>query len=63
MIEVKVTRNVLQRCLGLASVHLVNRARPVLHQKLSDVPAVWGQSFYAWYGERTRDVRVREDMV
>lgn len=63
IIEVKVTRNVLQRWLGLASVHVANRARPVLHQKLSGVPAVWGQSFYAWYGERTRDVRVREDTV
>lgn len=63
IIEVKVTRNVLQRWLGLASVHVANRARPVLHQKLSGVPAVWGRSFYAWYGERTRDVRVREDTV
>ncbi|WP_334075830.1 PH domain-containing protein [Paenibacillus sp. A14] len=63
MIEVKVTRNVLQRWLGLASVHLVNRARPVLHQKLSDVPADWGQSFYAWYAERTREVRIQEDSV
>lgn len=61
IIEVKVTRNVLQRWLGLASIHLVNRARPVYHQKLSDVPAVWGRSFYDWYGER--EVRLREERV
>ncbi|RRJ64066.1 hypothetical protein EHV15_14860 [Paenibacillus oralis] len=57
IIEVKVTRGVLQRRWGLASVHIVNRARPVLHHKLPDIPAAWGQAFYAWYAGRMQEIR------
>ncbi|MCM3700200.1 PH domain-containing protein [Paenibacillus macerans] len=58
IIEVKVTRGVLQRRWGLASVHIVNRARPVLQHKLPNIPAAWGQTFYAWYAGRMEEIRI-----
>ena len=58
IIEVKVTRGPLQRRWGLASVHIANRARPVLQHKLPGVPAAWARSFYAWYAGRTKEIRI-----
>ncbi|GJM74682.1 hypothetical protein HMSSN036_68980 [Paenibacillus macerans] len=56
--KVKVTRGPLQRRWGLASVHIANRARPVLQHKLPGVPAAWARSFYAWYAGRTKEIRI-----
>lgn len=56
VIEVKVTRNKLQQLLGLASIGLINRAKPVQHTGIDDVPVEFADSFYTWYvGRRNKD--------
>ncbi|WP_440117829.1 PH domain-containing protein [Paenibacillus sp. QZ-Y1] len=59
VIEVKITRNVLQRWFGVASIQTVNRAKPVLHHRANDIPTEAAESFQLWYMERTQDVQIR----
>ncbi|CAM3990781.1 PH domain-containing protein [Mesobacillus zeae] len=58
VIEVKVTRNVFQRFLGLASVGTVNRAKPIRHEGVDDVPVELADAFYNWYIGRTKEIHV-----
>ncbi|WP_339183308.1 PH domain-containing protein [Paenibacillus sp. FSL R5-0701] len=59
VIEVQITRNVLQRWFGVASIHTVNRAKPVLHHRAHDIPLDTAESFQSWYMGRTKDVQTR----
>lgn len=59
VIEVQITRNVLQRWFGVASIHTVNRAKPVLHHRAHDIPLDTAESFQLWYMGRTQDVQTR----
>ncbi|GAS80458.1 PH domain-containing protein [Paenibacillus amylolyticus] len=59
VIEVQITRNVLQRWLGVASIYTVNRAKPVLHHRAHDIPLDMAESFQSWYMGRTQDVQTR----
>lgn len=59
VIEVKVTRNILQKILGLASIGTVNRAKPVHHAGVDDVPLQLAESFYKWYMGRRNEIEVK----
>ncbi|WP_340019781.1 PH domain-containing protein [Paenibacillus sp. FSL H3-0457] len=59
VIEVQITRNVLQRWFGVASIHTVNRAKPVLHHRAHDISLDTAKSFQSWYMGRTQDVQTR----
>ncbi|PAF20967.1 hypothetical protein CHH49_13025 [Terribacillus saccharophilus] len=57
MIEVARNQNPLQRWLKLATIESINRAKPVLHNKIKDIPASEANRFYEWFHQRTKDVR------
>ncbi|PWA07528.1 hypothetical protein DCC39_16645 [Pueribacillus theae] len=58
IIEVKVSRSIFQRKLGIASIEIVNRANPVRHTGLDDIPVAKASSFYTWYMDRTKEIEV-----
>ncbi|AZK48916.1 PH domain-containing protein [Paenibacillus lentus] len=58
VIEVKVTQSKLQRLLGLASIGTINRAKPVHHTGVKDVPLGMAESFYKWYIGRRTEITV-----
>ncbi|WP_100329993.1 PH domain-containing protein [Bacillus xiapuensis] len=58
VIEVSVTRNPFQKMLGLASIGTINRAQPIQHSELADVPFPFAQSFYQWYLGRRKDIKI-----
>lgn len=59
VIEIKITRHPLQRKLGLASIHTVNRAKPVMHQHVHDIPDDVAGTFQMWYMRRSNEVQIR----
>ncbi|MEM1506552.1 PH domain-containing protein, partial [Domibacillus sp. 8LH] len=59
VIEVGVSRNIIQKKLGLASLATVNRAKPVLHTTMDDVPEEWADEFLAWYQDRNQEVTLK----
>ncbi|MFD2627483.1 PH domain-containing protein [Oceanobacillus kapialis] len=59
VIEVEVSRNIVQKKLGLASLSTVNRANPVLHTNMNDVPQEWAEAFFAWYKGRNQEVELK----
>ena len=58
IIEVKVTRSLFQKWLGLASVGTINRAKPVRHAGIDDAPAELAESFVKWYMGRRKEIKV-----
>ncbi len=58
VIEVKMTRNIVQKWLGLASIETINRGKPVHHSSIDDVPVELANSFLQWYANRKNDIRV-----
>lgn len=58
VIEVKATRNFIQKMLGLASIETINRGKPVHHSGLDDVPVELANSFFQWYVDRKKEIRV-----
>lgn len=58
VIEVKVTRNMFQKLLGLATIGTINRAKPVQHAGIDDVPVQLAASFYKWYMGRRNEIKV-----
>lgn len=56
IIEVKVTQSKLQKLLGLASIGTINRAKPVHHADVKDVPRELAGAFYKWYIGRRSEV-------
>ncbi|WP_145328800.1 PH domain-containing protein [Paenibacillus xylanexedens] len=59
VIEIKITRHPLQRKLGLASIHTVNRAKPVMHHHVHDIPGDVANAFQMWYMRRSNEVQIR----
>ncbi|MGQ8871227.1 PH domain-containing protein [Paenibacillus sp. TSA_86.1] len=59
VIEIKITRHPLQRKLGLASIHTVNRAKPVMHHHVNDIPVNVAGTFQMWYMARSQEVLTR----
>lgn len=59
VIEVKITRHPLQRKLGLASIHTVNRAKPVMHHHVHDISGDVANAFQMWYMRRSNEVQIR----
>ncbi|MGO4530519.1 PH domain-containing protein [Paenibacillus sp. 2TAF8] len=59
VIEIKITRHPLQRKLGLASIHTVNRAKPVMHHHVNDIPGDVASTFQMWYMARSQEVLTR----
>lgn len=62
IIEVNVTRNIIQKMLGLASIRTINRAKPVHHAGVDDVPLELAESFYKWYMGRRKEITVEKNM-
>ena len=58
IIEVKVTRNIIQQMVGLASIITINRAKPVHHAGVGDVPLELAVSLYQWYMGRRNEIKV-----
>ncbi|MFB6364369.1 PH domain-containing protein [Paenibacillus elgii] len=58
VIEVKVTRSVVQKWLGLASIGTINRAKPVRHAGIDDAPVELTESFVKWYMGRRKEIKV-----
>ncbi|WP_164214338.1 PH domain-containing protein [Virgibacillus sp. YIM 98842] len=47
--ELQLTRNIIQQKLGLVSIMMSHRARPVKHTRINDVPIEWCKVFRNWY--------------
>lgn len=58
IIEVEVTQSKLQQLFGLASIGTINRAKPVHHAGVKDLPMRRAESFYKWYIGRRSEVIV-----
>ncbi|MBD1373547.1 PH domain-containing protein [Hazenella sp. IB182357] len=58
IIEVKVTRNIIQQMIGLASIGTIHRAKPVHHAGVDDVPLELATSFYHWYMGRKNEIKL-----
>lgn len=58
VIEVKVSRNIIQKLLGLASIKTINRAKPVYHAGVEDVPQEVTNVFCKWYRGRSGEIKV-----
>ncbi|MEI5908636.1 PH domain-containing protein [Bacillus spongiae] len=58
IIEVQVTCNKFQKLLGLASIEITNRAKPVRKTGISDIPLEFADLFYRWYIDRKQDIEV-----
>lgn len=52
IIEVSIERTKLQQLTGLATIELINRAKPVRHESLKDVTIEEAKRFYQWYATR-----------
>lgn len=66
IVEIKVTRSYIQRRFGLASIYSVNRARPIQHHEVHDIPLEAAEAFYTWYMERMQEIKLdsgREDIT
>lgn len=59
IIEVNVKRGLLQKQLGLASIKTVNRAKPVSHKGVTDVPIELAEGFHQWYMGRRKEIKVK----
>ena len=57
VVEVNVTQNLLQRLFGLASIGTINRAKPIQHSRITDVPSELAMIFQSWYLGRKNEVR------
>ncbi|MFF2448825.1 PH domain-containing protein [Neobacillus sp. NPDC058068] len=61
VIEVKVTRSIFQKWLGLASIETINRAKPIQHNGIEDVPVEFADSFYKWYMGRRNEIEIENE--
>lgn len=57
VIEVNVTRTIIQKWLGLATIGTINRSKPVQHNGIEDVPVDFAESFCKWYAGRKREIK------
>lgn len=58
IIEVKVTRNIIQQMVGLATIETTNRAKPMHHAGVDDVPLELAASLYQWYMGRRNEIKI-----
>lgn len=58
IIEVAVTQNPFQKFFGLSSLKTVNRAKPIRHSKLDDIPESLAGAFHQWYRARSSEVEL-----
>jgi len=49
IVELHLTRNIVQQKLGLASIVMSNRAKPVKRTRMNDIPVEWCMDFRKWY--------------
>lgn len=61
VITVSVSKGFSQRLFGLASIGTVNRANPVHHAGLDDVPKELVSTFYRWYANRREEVKYEQE--
>ncbi|MFZ4453662.1 PH domain-containing protein [Salibacterium aidingense] len=54
--EIACKRGFLQKKAGLASLETINRATPVKHTELDDIPAEWSRQMQQWYHQRTKEI-------
>lgn len=59
IIEVAVTRSKFQQLLGLASIKMINRAKPVHHSEVHDLPVQMADDFYTWYIGRIDEIEIK----
>ncbi|WP_102272658.1 PH domain-containing protein [Cytobacillus massiliigabonensis] len=59
VIEVNVSRNIIQKLFGLASIETINRAKPVYHAGVEDVPQELTAAFCEWYRRRSKEIKVK----
>ncbi|MEW9110103.1 MAG: PH domain-containing protein [Cytobacillus gottheilii] len=59
IIEVNVTRGILQRQFGLATIGTVNRSKPVHHSGIDDIPDELAALFVSWYRERKQEITIK----
>ncbi|MCG3088407.1 PH domain-containing protein [Sporosarcina cyprini] len=59
IVEVKVNRSKLQQWTGLATIGIVNRAKPVRHEMLEDVSLQEAGRFYSWYAGRVEEIKTK----
>jgi putative membrane protein len=57
--EIQVTRDFIQKWLGLASIETTNRAKPVKQNVLEDVPVEFAEAFYKWYMGRSKEIEIK----
>ena len=58
VIEVGISRNIIQKMLGLASIETVNRARPIHHTYINDIPVETAHDFFHWYAKRGNEIEI-----
>ncbi|WP_211315961.1 hypothetical protein [Oceanobacillus chungangensis] len=58
VIKAMITRNIVQKKLGLASIQTTNRGRPVRKTVMNDVPVELAHSFFQWYAGRKSEVKI-----
>ncbi|MFD1067827.1 PH domain-containing protein [Oceanobacillus locisalsi] len=47
--ELQLTRHIVQQKLGLTSIVISNRAKPVMHTRVNHLPIEWCKAFDRWY--------------
>lgn len=58
--EVSISRSILQQKLGLATLKIINRSRPIKHTAIEHVPLNAVGDFHYWYRQRTNEVLLEE---
>ena len=61
IIEVNVSQGLIQKKLGLATVGTMNRAKPIHNASIHDIPVELANTFYHWYVERSREVKLEKE--
>ncbi|WP_040982570.1 PH domain-containing protein [Oceanobacillus jeddahense] len=49
VVELQLTRHIVQQKLGLASIVISNHAKPVMQTKINNLPIGWCEEFSRWY--------------
>ena len=63
VIEVEVSRSRLQKQLGLSTINMVNRSKPVHHTMIKDVPELMADAYRTWYIKRTEDIEIEKTSI
>lgn len=58
IIEVGMSRKIVQQMLGLASVETMNRGNPVRHTYINDIPIESAHAFFHWYAKRSNEIKI-----